>query len=393
MKPEYYPGNRLQLLDSGQDYFPRLLADLAAAASEIHLETYIFADDAIGHAVAGALAAAARRGVRVRILVDGFGARNFAADFRPQLLEAGVQCLIYRPEISPWPPRRHRLRRLHRKTVLIDNRVGYIGGINIIADENGPPELIPRRDYAVRIEGPLLQAMRVALLRVWEGVAWASFRRRYRLRAPLPPAPLPAGEQKAALLRRDCFRNRNDIFAAYLDALRHAESDILIANAYFLPGYRFRHALGDARRRGVRVRILLQGKSDHALLHYATRALYGALLAEGIEVYEYERSFLHAKVAVIDEDWATVGSANIDPFSLLLAKEGNLLARDRAFAGQLRASLENLIENGSVRMHPDAIKRMPWHSRILRWCSYGLVRLLVDVAGYGSRHWQGGEGD
>jgi cardiolipin synthase len=127
------------------------------------------------------------------------------------------------------------------------------------------------------------------------------------------------------------------------------------------------------------------------LLRSATQALYSLLLEQGIRIFEYEKSFLHAKVAVIDGEWATVGSSNIDPFSLLLAKEANLAALDRAFAGQLRASLAAAMQAGAREMRREDLTRQPWHSRLLRWLSYGLVRVLVGVTGYGQKHWRADE--
>lgn len=391
MPAEFVPGNRLILLNSGLEYFPALLADLEAAQHEIYLESYIFANDETGSAVAAALERAAVRGVLARVLVDGFGAANFSRDFLPRLRARGVQAMLYRPELAPFKLRRHRLRRLHRKLVVIDAATAYVGGINIVDDNNAPAGLRPRYDYAVRVEGPVLTQIHAAVRRMWEIVAWANFKRRFR--QPPPPLPLPAEAdgQQAAFLLRDNIRHRNDIAAAYLEAIQAAREEILIANAYFLPGFRFRHALRAAARRGVRVTILLQGVSDHPLVHYAAQTLYGSLLDDGIRVFEYRKSFLHAKVAVVDSGWATVGSSNIDPFSLLLAKEGNLVVRDRVFAGHLRASLEAAMQHGASEIARADLERLPLYSRLVRWLSYGAVRLAVGLAGLGPRHWRGDE--
>lgn len=391
MPVDFVPGNRLTLLNSGMEYFPALLADIEAAQTEIYLESYIFADDETGSAVAAALERAAVRGVLVRVLVDGFGAANFAAEFLPRLTAKGVQAMIYRPELARFNFRRHRLRRLHRKLVVIDAATAYVGGINIVDDNNAPPGLGPRYDYAVRIEGPVLGEIHRAVRRMWEVVAWVNFKRRFRHASPPPPAPAPQGTQPAAFLLRDNIRHRNDIVNAYLDAIEAARQEIVIANAYFLPGFRFRHALRTAARRGVRITILLQGVSDHALLHYATQTLYGSLLDDGVRVFEYRKSFLHAKVAVVDSEWATVGSSNIDPFSLLLAKESNVVVRDRDFAAELRQSLGAAMQEGASEIRAADLDRMPFHSRLLRWLSYSAVRLMVGLAGFGPKHWQADE--
>lgn len=387
MAAEFLPGNRLTLLNSGSDYFPALLAAIGGAQTEIYLESYIFADDEIGHEVASALCQAAERGVLVNVTVDGFGARNFAADFLPMLTSAGVRAMYYRPEIGRFHLKRHRLRRLHRKLVVIDARIAFVGGINIISDDNAPPELRPHYDYAVRIEGPTLAQVHHAVRRMWEIVSWANFKRRFRLAPVSRPCCDIAGEQRAAFLIRDNIRHRNDILNAYLDAIDAAREEIIIANAYFMPGVRFGRALYAAAQRGVRIIVLLQGKTDHQLLRYATQALYAAALRAGIRVFEYEKSFMHAKVAVIDGTWATVGSSNIDPFSLLLAKEANLVVRDALFGSELRNSLTQAIAEGAHELQAEDLSRQPWHSRLLRWLAYGMVRAMVGIAGYGQRHW------
>ena len=387
MAAEFLPGNRLTLLDSGADYFPALLAAIGEAQTEIYLESYIFANDEIGHEVAGALCLAAGRGVRVNVTVDGFGARNFAADFLPRLTAAGVRAMEYRPEIGRFHFKRHRLRRLHRKLVVIDAKIAFVGGINIISDDNAPPELRPHYDYAVRIEGPTLAQVHHAVRRMWEIVSWANFKRRFRLAPVSRPCCDIAGSQRAAFLIRDNIRHRNDILNAYLEAIDAARQEIIIANAYFMPGVRFGRALYAAARRGVRITVLLQGKTDHQLLRYATQTLYSEALKAGIRIFEYEKSFMHAKVAVIDGHWATVGSSNIDPFSLLLAKEANIVVRDDSFGQQLRDSLLDAMAHGARELLPAEHIAQPWHARLARWLAYGLVRAMVGIAGYGQRHW------
>ncbi|HXE39462.1 MAG TPA: cardiolipin synthase ClsB [Azonexus sp.] len=391
MATEFLPGNRLTLLNSGEQYFPALLAAIEAASIEIYLESYIFADDAIGHEVTGALCRAAARGVQVNVTVDGFGGRNFSSDFLPRLTTAGVRAMVYRPEIGRFHMRRHRLRRLHRKLVVIDAVIAFVGGINIVDDHNAPPNMSPRYDYAVRIEGPTVWQVHHAVRRMWEIVAWVNFKRRFRLAPHIRAPRADAGNQAATLLIRDNIRHRNDILHAYIEAIDAARDEILIANAYFLPGIRFARALQAAARRGVKITILLQGKTDHPMLRFATQALYAAALAIGIRIFEYEKSFMHAKVAVIDGQWATVGSSNIDPFSLLLAKEANLIVNDGVFAGELRASIHDAMAGGAREMHDADLSRQPWHSHFMRWLSYGLVRLMVGLTGYGPKHWRADE--
>ena len=391
MAADYLPGNRLTLLNSGDEYFPALLAAIDAAEVEIYLESYIFANDEVGQEVASALCRAADRGVQVNVTVDGFGARNFKIDFFSRLTVAGVRAMFYRPEIGRFHLRRHRLRRLHRKLVVIDARLAFVGGINVIDDNNAPPEMRPHYDYAVRVEGPVLRPMHHAVRRMWETVSWVNFKRRFRLAPVAEPCCAIAGTQQAGFLIRDNIRHRNDILHAYLHAIDNAKHSILIANAYFLPGIRFGRALYAAAQRGVKITVLLQGKSDHQLLRYATQTLYATALQAGIRIFEYEKSFMHAKVAVIDGEWATVGSSNIDPFSLLMAKEANLVVRDTGFAGELESSLRSAMADGAREMVAEELSRQPLHSRLLRWLAYGLVRAMVGIAGYGHRHWNTAE--
>jgi len=385
---EFLRGNRIALLETGAQYFPALLAAIEAAACEIHLETYIYADDPTGRQVTAALVAAARRGIAVRVLVDGFGAREFPEGLGRQLADAGVEVQIYRAELAPFKLRRHRLRRLHRKLVAIDGRVAFVGGINII-DDNDTPHLGPRFDYAVRIEGPLVAPIRAAMGHLWRLIGWARFRRR-----PPPPPLSPCRQDDAvdavaaAFVIRDNLRHRRDIEDAYLSAIDAARGEIFIAMAYFLPGRRFRKALIAAARRGVAVRLLLQGQVEYALLHYATQALYGSLIAEGIRIVEYRSGFLHAKVAVIDDDWATVGSSNIDPYSLLLAREANVVVRDAGFAAQLRGSLERAAAEDALEITPAELKRSSLLARTLRWAAYGMVRLLLGLTRYGGQDYR-----
>ena len=386
MSVELLPGNCLTLLKSGAEFFPALLTAINDARHEVHLESYIFEDDATGSAVAGALMAAARRGITVRVLVDGFGSPLFTDTLLPALVEAGVKALVYRPDRARFRLRRHRLRRLHRKMAAIDGKIAFVGGINIIDDLNTPDQSPPRYDYAVQIEGTLLMPIRRSMRRLWELVAWVSLKRRYRIAHRAKTIPAPCGDQSAAFLVRDNIRHRRDIEEAYLAAIAGARESILIANAYFLPGRRFRKALSDAVQRGVNVSILLQGRIEYRLFHYATQALYDRLLGSGIRLYEYHHSYLHAKVAVIDEQWATVGSSNIDPFSLLLAKEANIVVLDEKFATELRRSLEMAMQEGARELPSEHWQQLPWHSRLLRWTSYNLVRMAIGMSGYGNKH-------
>jgi len=373
-------GNAITLLESGVEYFPALEMAIHKAQREVYLETYIFADDQTGRRIADALARAVARGVQVYVLVDGFGSRDLAGNLLDDMRMRGVEILVFRPEVATFRFRRRRLRRLHRKIAVIDGAVAFVGGINIIDDVNTPKQIPPRYDYAVRVEGPLLGDIYPMAKLLWRRLHWTSFR---RSGVPLRFSPIvdSLGDVVAAFLVRDNVRHRRDIEEAYLGAIDAAQNEIIIANAYFLPGQRFRHALTKAAARGVRVVLLLQGRVEYFLLHYATRALYASLLAGGVEILEYHKSFLHAKVAVIDLQWSTVGSSNIDPFSLMLAREANVVIRDKAFAHILRKSLHQAIEKGALPVG-ERWRRRPLIDRMLSWTCYGFARFVMGLFGY-----------
>ncbi|HEX9182802.1 MAG TPA: cardiolipin synthase ClsB [Burkholderiales bacterium] len=382
---QYLDGNRLKLLCNGEQYFPALVEAIDAARVEVFLETYLYGDDETGSLVTDALARAAARGVAVHLLIDGFGARDFAPRFWRVLREAGAQVLVFRPDINPWRLRRNRLRRMHRKLACVDGRLAFVGGINVIDDFDAPDDTTPRHDYAVCVEGPLAAEVRKVAAQLWARVARTAGHG--RALPPAPPAPSAfAPGQRAALVIRDSLRHRRDIEDAYLELIDSAREEVVIASAYFFPGRRFRHALVSAAQRGVRVVLLLQGLVEYVLPHYASRALFGSLLEAGIRIEEYRHSFLHAKVAVFDCCRACVGSSNIDPFSLLLAREANVFVDDAAFAAGLRASLEEAIRSGARTLPPQAWRRRPLWRRAWNWIAYGIGRLLIGFASYERYH-------
>jgi cardiolipin synthase A/B len=389
----FMPGNAIGLLRNGAEYFPAMIAAIDGAEREVWLETYIFADDVSGRAVASALARAARRGVTVRVLVDGWGARSYLTpDLERVLTDAGVQVMRYRPEVAPWQFRSHRMRRLHRKLSHVDGRIAFVGGINVIDDMNTPGHKPPRVDFAVSVRGPLLGSIVQTMQRVWAIVELAQLK---TSDVPLFPPDIEAeiaGMQTAKFVIRDNLRYRRDIERAYMAAIRTSRSEILIATAYFFPGADFRRALIAAVERGVRVTLLLQARVEYRLLHYASRALYGQLLSAGIAIQEYHRSFLHAKVAVIDDNWATVGSSNIDPYSFLMAREANVFVRDPVFADRLRLELLTIIETGARPVPPQRWAERSRLAKAATWIAYGIVRVAMGVLRYGGDEWWRGAG-
>lgn len=378
---KFLGGNKITLLQNGTDYFPALEAAIDRAVRRVYLETYIFANDPTGQRIAAALMRAAQRGVAAHLLIDGYGAQVYPAISLQALREAGVEALIYRPEISPLRFQRQHLRRLHRKLAVIDEQTAFIGGINIVDDIDTRTKQ-PRFDFAVQIEGPLVAPILNEMRNLHNRVART---KKHKPRADQDPSSAPdaAGDMRAAFLMRSSLRHRRDIEQAYLRAIARAQHEIILANAYFLPGHRFRKALMDAAARGVNVRLLLQGVSDHPWVHYATRGLYAQLLAAGIGIYEYQSGEMHAKAAIIDDRWATVGSSNIDPLSLMLSREANVVVYDQAFAQALAGRLRNAIENEAWQItHIDWRKRA-WPKRVLSHVAFTLIRVLAGWVGYG----------
>ncbi len=400
-------GNHVTLLKNGGEFFPALIAAVDAAEFEIRIETYIFRDDKSGLMIAESLKRAAKRGVTVCVLVDGFGSAATSTDFFGQLRAAGVTLLLFRPDFRLLSFRRAHLRRTHRKIVVIDARVAFVGGINLIDDLTESLSPYPRYDYAVRVEGPALASIQRATERLWNLVSWWHVRKmgaqaeiRRLLRRPQSET-MHAKNNRAALmnfaeknnggellgkmrtqfLARDNFRNRREIEEAYLDAIKNAKQKILIVNSYFLPGRRFRRELVAAAARGVEVTLLLQGRADHALLQMATRALYEQLLGAGVKIYEYEKSMLHGKVAAIDDAWATVGSSNLDPFSLFLNREANMVVFDEAFARNLRLSVHAEIAESARHCDPADWQRRPLIERVKTWLAYGFARAATGWIG------------
>ncbi len=376
------PGNKIQLLQNGAEFFPALIAAIDTAKTEIRLETYIFYLDDMGRRVSDALMRAAARGVTVALLLDGVGSRLLPPNWLLEMKQAGVHVLIYRPPYFGWLTNPINLRRLHRKIAVIDAHTAFLGGINVMDDFMPIAWPGPRLDYSIQVTGPILNEIYRNVVLLWRLVARSHLQTALARLPILEPVTLRAGEARVAFIVRDNFRHRRSIENAYLAGIAHAKHDILIASAYFLPGRRFRKALKKAIQRGVRVRLLVQGRTDHPFFLAASQGLYAELLNLGITIYEYNLSELHAKVAVIDQQWVTIGSSNIDPFSLLLAREANLVSDDRALATQLQAKLEHAIEEGAHQLESLHWQNRRWPQRFVSWLAYSSVRWVVGLVGF-----------
>jgi cardiolipin synthase len=381
----------MRLLTGGVDLFAAMVDAMDAAQREVLLETYIFDFAGAGADVAHALMRAATRGVQVRVVVDGVGTGQLPAVWATQLAQAGVQVRVFAPAVGLgfWLP--SRWRRLHRKLCVVDDTVAFCGGINILDDYLDPHVQgllkAPRLDYAVSLQGPLVAAVRTTMAQLWSRIEAVRELRSQdlgsaldALRGAKQSLHLPArGETQLVL--RDNVRHRAHIERTYRKAIGAARHDIIVANAYFFPGLRLRRALVMAARRGVRVRLLLQGQYEYFLPYRAARKLYGQLMAAGVEIYEYHASYLHAKVAVVDGKWLTVGSSNLDPFSLLLAREANVVAHDPQMALALQASLVDAMERNSDRVDPHAYLSRGWRERAVDAFASMVLRFGVFLTG------------
>ncbi|WP_334135260.1 cardiolipin synthase ClsB [Tepidimonas sp.] len=415
--PVLRPGHRLRLLEGGQALFVAMEQAIDRARHLVHVETYIFVFAHQALMVAEALERAARRGVEVRLVVDAVGTPEVPAEWRTRFGAAGVQWCQYAPlgRLGLLIP--SRWRRLHRKLCVVDGVVGFCGGINLIDDCD---DVVlgrlptPRLDYAVEVSGPLLAEMQATMERLWWrltamryaqsrefGAAWQSWqvararrdpglRRWWRawLRARDaggrhdPAEPPTVVGARATVLWRDNVRHRHDIEHAYLRAIERARREVVIANAYFIPGRRLRHALARAAARGVRVRLLVQGKYERFLQYHAPRPVHAWLLRRGVEIRAYAPSSLHAKVAVVDEAWATVGSTNLDPISLLLAREANIVTTDRRFARHLRERLDHLLREAGEPLEAGALRQRRWHERARDWLAFAVMRAVLFLTGH-----------
>lgn len=386
LQPPWPAGHRMRLLENGEAYFPAVLDAIAGARHEVLLETFIWFDDKVGRRLQQALIDAARRGVEVDVLVDGYGTPDLPPAFIEAMTGAGVRFHVFDPCPRLFGIRLGVLRRMHRKIAVVDGRLAFIGGINWSADHLADFGPEAKQDYAMSVEGPVVDEIhrfvRAALAPAgrfarWRPPWWLARRRL------APPQADVAGQ--AQFVVRDNHRHSDDIERHYRQAIRSARREIIIANAYFFPGYRLLRDLRHAAQRGVRVSLILQGQPDMPIVRTAARLLHGPLLKAGVEIHEYCDRPLHGKVAVVDDHWATVGSSNLDPLSLSLNLEANLIVHDRGFAAVLRERLDALRCRHCRRVAEPPRGHPAWQS-LLATLSYHVVRSYQGWAAWLPRH-------
>lgn len=368
-------GNEVHLLVNGEEYYPAVFSAMGEAKSEILLESFLVFDDEVGQELKSVLVGAARRGVRVVATIDHYGSPDLSREFIAEMIDAGVDFRYFDPQPRRFGMRTNMFRRLHRKIVVVDRLRAFVGGINYSIDhlrKHGPES---KQDYSVELTGPIVEHFRLLAEGLLQGRPFP--RKKPWWRSRVSPVSSDRAKEKgvpALAVWRDNGRHKDDIELHYRSAIRQAKKDILIANAYFFPGYRLVRDMRRAARRGVRVRLVLQGGSaDKALPTYAARSLYRYLARAGVCVYEYCERPLHGKVAVIDDEWATVGSSNLDPSSLSLNLEANVITHDAHFASLLRKEIETLIEH-----HCLSIEREDFHEEAAwrRWAGFVVFHLM-----------------
>jgi cardiolipin synthase A/B len=390
MNGRWIEGNDIRLLENGEEFFPRVFGCIEAAQQEVVIETFILFEDKVGLALHQALLDAARRGVQIDVTIDGFGSPDLSEQFIGSLIDAGVRIHVFDPGPRLLPSSINMWRRMHRKIVVVDRKVAFMGGINYSADHLADFGPEAKQDYAVEIHGPLVaeihrfthaalaQGQRYQRQRQW-------WHRRRRLRASPEQQPRE-GSAAAMFVVRDNGDHRSDIERHYRIAIRMARKRVVIANAYFFPGYRFMKELRRAARRGVDVRLILQGQPDMPIVKTAATLLYHQLLAAGVQIYEYHERPLHGKVALMDDEWATVGSSNLDPLSLSLNLEANVIIRDRGFNQHLYERLEHIMLHSCNRVEREDVGRLRGLHLARSFIAFHFTRLYPGWATWLPRH-------
>jgi len=361
--PRVVPGNEVQLLVDGVQVFPAMLDAIAGARRSVVLASYIFAADRTGERFRDALVERARAGVDVRVTIDGVGSYSTDDTFFAPLMAAGGQLAVYRRP-SPWRPKWSLRRRDHRKILVVDDEIGFVGGLNI-GDDYAPEDWGGRgwHDMHLRLHGPAARELTRMFNRTWRLTTGENWNNR------LGP-PTPGGDVSVQVLESRIYQ-RFAIHRAYLSAIRRARESVRITNAYFVPVQAVQRALRSARRHGARVQLLLAGRTDMRSVRHAARALYGPLMKRGIEIYEWDHRVLHAKSAVIDGCWCSIGSYNMNRRSLLHDLEANVACLDANLGQRLDDQFDADLAR-SRKVDPETWHRRPAIDKLLEQVFYKL---------------------
>jgi cardiolipin synthase len=380
----YTKQNKLQLVRGGKAYFDCLVRMIEGAKESIHLQTYIFDVDETGKMVADALKAAAQRKVKVYMLVDGYASKKIPRAFIQELTEAGIHFRFFNPLFKS--KYFYFGRRLHHKITVVDTRYALTGGVNITNRYNDMPDEPAWLDFALFLEGEAAMELCVHCWKSWKN---------YPVRMVSTPCEqkqihfnfLPGETSEVSVRRNDWVRRRNQISATYINMFRNAKSHITILCAYFLPGRVIRRQLRYATQRGVKVKVITAGVSDVKISKYAERYMYGWMLRHGIELYEYQPTVLHGKIAVCDSAWMTIGSYNVNDISAYASIELNMNVRNKPFSTNTEKMLLQIAEKDCVQVTSEYYRRSGnLIIRFTRWLSYKFFRFMFVLSTFYFKH-------
>ncbi len=368
----FQPAEAAAFVLSGDPFFDALECIIAEATEIIHIQTYIFEADKTGMAVIDSLKAAVKRGVAVFVLADAYGSKSLPKNIIKDARAAGIHFRLFSPFFSTESI--YMGRRLHHKIVVADKKTALVGGINIADKYRGTEEEAAWLDYAVLVKGSVCGSLHRLCESIYRKRSFSGMNAGNTVHA------ITGHPVMVRFTRNDWVRSKNEIYRSYLHILQHAKSDVIFVTSYFLPGYRFRKALKNARSRGVAITIILAGKSDMPLLFYAEKYLYHFFLKNGISIYEWKRSTMHAKALVMDEELTTIGSYNLNPLSRYRSIELNAEISDAEFAKEFRKHVSRLIEHDCVQvtLNKNMYEQTRW-SRIKTYLFYYFFKIFFAV--------------
>jgi len=373
--PSYRSGNDVQLLFSGAHYFELMENIIATAQQSIHLQVYIFEEDETGKLIANALKKAAKRGVKVFVVVDTFGSGSLSASFIKEMISSGIYFRRFSPFV--FSKRLQMRRRLHRKVIVADGNVALIGGINIADKYKGTENQIPWLDFAVKLKGAVCKDVFKICSRIWYKKLPQHIL--YDLKN-FTTIDNEGGKISARIRQNDWIGKKYGISKSYKNAFRHAEKSITLVASYFLPGFQLRRMLRKASERGVHVNLILSEISDVPLTKYASCFLYDWLFRHKIHVYEYKQTVLHGKVAIVDNEWSTVGSYNLNHLSEYGSLELNVDILDKEFAHNFDEYLAQIMKNECKLIIPEEyVKNKTLIAQFRNWLAYQTLRLFMRL--------------
>ncbi len=370
----YTKNNQVELLRGGKKYFDTLCKLIQNANESIHIQTYIYADDETGMLIANTLKEAVKRGVEVHLLVDGYASQELSNTFINQLKNAGISFRFFEPFFK-----NHNFyfgRRLHHKIVVVDSKYTLVGGLNIANHYNDLPNKPSWLDFALFVEGEIAQELCILCWKTWNG---------FTINTDKTPCEkkiidftIPFEKQIEIRMRRnDWVRRKNEISTSYIKMLQSSQIEITIMCSYFFPGKKIRRAMVKAIKRGIKIKVVVAGVSDIAVAKRAERWLYNWLLRNGIDIYEYQKNILHAKVAVCDDHWMTIGSYNINDISAYASIELNLEIKNTVFCTEVRQTLDKIIVDDCKQITTENYhKTNTILKKIGNWLAYEFVRVL-----------------